>query len=104
MATVDGPNPAAESAEAEPAGDAAVSRGRRVAIGCFTAILGAVSGGMIAVLVSKFVAFVTRAPSCAGIPTCNWITYWLVGAVVGAVSLSALAVWALSRPKRADTQ
>lgn len=81
-----------------------VSRGRRVVIGCFTAILGAVSGGMIAVLVSKFVAFLTRAPSCAGIPTCNWITYWAVGAVVGGVSLSALAVWALSKPKRVDPQ
>lgn len=99
MATVNGQEPAAEPAE-----DAGVSRGRRVAIGCFTAILGAVSGGMIAVLVSKFVAFLTRAPSCPGIPTCNWITYWLIGAVVGGVSLSALAVWALSKPKRTDSQ
>lgn len=81
-----------------------VSRGRRIFIGCFTAILGALSGGMIAVLISKFVAFVTRAPACAGIPTCNWYIYWAVGAVVGAGSLSALTVWALSKPKRPETQ
>ena len=93
-----------ESTAAEPTADSGVSGGRRVAIGCFTAILGAVSGGMIAVLVSKFVGFLTRAPSCAGLPTCNWITYWVVGAVVGGVSLSALALWALSKPKRVDSQ
>lgn len=65
-------------------------------------MLGVVSGGMIAVLVSKFVAFVTRAPSCPGIPTCNWYVYWAVGAVVGGVSLSWLAVWTLGKPKRPD--
>jgi hypothetical protein len=58
------------------------------------------SGGMIAVLVSKLVAFLTRAPSCPGIPTCNWYIYWVVGAALGAVSLSALTVRALSKPKK----
>ncbi|MDA1080458.1 MAG: hypothetical protein O2973_02090 [Gemmatimonadetes bacterium] len=82
---------------------AAVPRSRRVAIGCFTAVLGVMSGGMIAVLISKFVAFVTRAPSCAGIPTCNWHIYWLVGAAVGGISLSWLAVWTLGKPKRSDS-
>lgn len=84
-----------------PGGDASVtvSRGRRVAIGCFTAILGCLSGGMVAVLVSKFVAFVTRAPSCPGIPTCDWYVYWLTGALIGGISLPVLVVRALGRPK-----
>jgi hypothetical protein len=80
------------------------STGRKFAIGCLTAIFGALSGGMFAVLVSKLVAFMTKAPTCTGIPTCNWYLYWAVGAVVGAVSLSALSVWAVSKPKRTDTK
>jgi hypothetical protein len=81
-----------------------VPTSRKVMIGCTTAFLGAVSGGMIAVLVSKFVAFITRAPSCPGIPTCNWYIYWAAGAVVGAVSLSWLTVRALSKPKQPTHQ
>jgi hypothetical protein len=79
-----------------------VSRGRKVGIGCVTFFLGALSGGMIAVLISKLVAFLTRAPSCPGIPTCNWYIYWVIGALLGAVSLSALTVYALSKPKKID--
>ena len=86
-----------------PEQGSAVPRSWRVAIGCFTAVLGALSGGMVAVLVSKFVAFLTRAPSCPGIPTCNWYVYWAVGAVAGGISLSWLAVWALGKPKRPDS-
>jgi hypothetical protein len=90
------------TAPAEDAPVAKVSGGRKFAIGCLTAVFGALSGGMFAVLVSKLVAFMTRAPSCTGIPTCNWYLYWAVGAVVGAVSLSALSVWAVSKPKKID--
>ena len=80
----------------------AISRGRRVALGCFTAILGGLSGGMVAVLVSMFVGYLMRAESCPGIPTCNWYVYWLVGALVGGVSLPALVLWAVGRPKRTN--
>jgi hypothetical protein len=75
---------------------------RLVAVGCFTAFLGVVSGGMIAVLVSKFVAFVTRAPACTGIPTCDWYLYWAAGAVIGGITLPWLAVRALRRSGSAD--
>jgi hypothetical protein len=78
------------------------STGRRVVIGCFTAILGCLSGGMVAVLVAKFVAFVTRAQSCPGIPTCDWYVYWAVGALVGGTTLPLLVVWALGRPKQTN--
>jgi hypothetical protein len=39
-----------------------------VGIGCFMAWIGGMSGAMIAVLVSKFVAFLTRAPSVTAFP------------------------------------
>ena len=83
-------------------GQGGVATSRKVALGCVTAVLGGISGGMIAVLVSKLVAFMTRAPSCPGIPTCNWYIYWAAGAVVGALSLSALTVRALSKPRKTD--
>jgi|SRR5579862_9455697 len=75
-----------------------VSRGRRVAIGCFTAWLGFCSGAMVAALLSKMVAFVTRATPCSGIPSCNWYIYAMVGGGVGAVSLPFIVLWRLGRP------
>ncbi len=71
----------------------------KFAIGCFMLPVGAVSGAMIAVLVSKIVAFFTKAPSCPDIPTCNWHVYAGVGALLGALSLPALVLRRLmSRP------
>ena len=71
---------------------------RRVAIGCFTAWLGLVSGAMVAALLSKMVAYLARAPDCAGIPSCNWYIYALIGGGVGAVSLPILVLWKLGKP------
>jgi len=77
------------------AGTAPAGTARVVGIGCFMAIVGFFSGGMIGVLLSKLVAFLTRAPSCDGIPTCNWYIYMFVGGVIGALTLSWLVVSAL---------
>lgn len=79
----------------EPTGVDKASVARVVGIGCFMAVVGFFSGGMIAVLLSKFVAFLTRAPRCDGIPTCNWYIYMFVGGAIGAISLSWLVVSAL---------
>ena len=70
---------------------------RHVAIGCFMLWIGAFSGGMVGVLVSKGVAFFTKAPRCDGIPTCDWYIYAGVGAAIGALSLPWLVVSALRR-------
>lgn len=83
------------------AGDVA-PMGRRVAVGCVMTVIGAISGGMVAVLVSKLVAILTRAPSCPDIPTCDWYVYWGVGALLGGVSLPALVLRAMNRPKQAS--
>ena len=93
MSHADGP------ASSEAAG--VITGPRRVAIGCFTTMLGFFSGAMIAVLVSAIVAYVTRAPTCPDVPTCNWYVYAGIGGLLGAVSLPALVIWAISRPKQA---
>ena len=82
--------------------DGVPPRGRRVAIGCLTTFLGVLSGGMVAVLISKFVAFLTRAAACEGIPTCDWYVYWAVGAAIGGITLPWLVLRALNRPKPAE--
>lgn len=64
-------------------------------VGCVTAFAGAISGGMMGVALSMVVAKVTRAPACAGIPSCNWYVYAFVVALIGAVTLPALALWRL---------
>jgi len=86
----------------EPDTPIAPARTRVAAIGCFMAVIGAFSGGMIAVLISMGVAKLTRAPACDGIPTCNWHYYWGAGALLGLVSLPWLVVSALLRPPAKD--
>ena len=77
---------------------------RVVAIGCFMAWIGGFSGAMIGVLVSKMVAWLSRAPRCDGIPTCDWYIYMLIGGALGALTLPWLVVSALrSAPPPSDT-
>ena len=76
---------------------------RQVGIGCFMAVIGFFSGGMIGVLVSKAVAFFTKAPKCDGIPTCDWYIYMLVGGAIGALTLPWLVVSALRSAPPAKT-
>ncbi len=73
------------------------SLARTVGIGCFSAWIGGISGAMIAVLLGVFVAYLTRAPRCDGIPTCDWYIYAAVGAGLGVLTLPWLVVSALRR-------
>jgi hypothetical protein len=77
----------------------AISFGRRFGVGCFTFFVGAWSGAMVGVLVGKALEGARRAPSCEGLPTCNWYVYAGVGAAIGALSLPLLVLWRLRRPK-----
>jgi hypothetical protein len=74
------------------------SLGRKVAIGCFMSWLGLASGAMVAALLSKFAAFLLRAPDCDGIPSCNWYVWAGIGGLIGAVTLPVLVLWAMHRP------
>ena len=88
-------DPGAEARSGNGTPEAPSSSARVVGIGCFMAVVGFFSVGMIAVLISKLVAFLTRAPRCDGIPTCNWYIYMFVGGAIGALTLSWLVVSAL---------
>ena len=78
-------------------GDAGSRRARNLGVGCFTAFMGFWSGGMFAVLLSKIVAAATRAPSCTGIPSCDWAAYFFAGALIGALTLPTLVLLRLRR-------
>ena len=74
---------------------------RNIGVGCFTTFIGTWSGAMVAVLVGKVVESVRGAPSCEGVPMCNWNVYAAVGALIGATTLPLLV---LTRLRRRDVR
>ena len=74
---------------------------RNIGVGCFTAFAGFFSGGMVAVLIGRIVEGMRGAQSCEGLPICNWGTYAVTGALIGAISLPLLA---LTRLRRRDVR
>jgi hypothetical protein len=68
---------------------------RRGCIGCLTVVLGFFSGAMVAILVGVVVRYVTNAPTCPGVPICDWNQYAAVGGVLGLVTLPILTFWRL---------
>jgi len=76
---------------------------RQVAIGCFAAWIGGLSGAMVAVLIGKVVAYAIKAPTCQGIPTCDWYIYAGVGGLIGCLTLPWLIVSALRQNAPAPT-
>ena len=72
---------------------------RNVGVGCLTTMAGFFSGGMIAVLIAKFVGSVQGCKPPEGLPACNWWVYAGIGAVVGALTLPVLALRRLSRSR-----
>jgi hypothetical protein len=75
---------------------------RNIGVGCITAMAGFFSGGMIAVLVAKFVGSVQGCKPPEGLPACNWWVYAGIGAVAGALTLPVLALRRLSRPRPSE--
>ena len=73
--------------------------GRRLGVGCFTLVMGGVSGGIVAVLFGMAYAFLTRQPRCPDVPLCDWPTWWKWGALFGAITLPILVLSRLGRPK-----
>jgi hypothetical protein len=82
-----------------------LSRGEVIAqnigVGCITTFAGFFSGGMVGVLVAKFVGSVQGCKAAEGLPACNWWVYAAVGAVLGALTLPVLALSRLNRRKPA---
>ena len=84
---------------AEPAPDREGIVARNIGVGCVTTVAGFFSGGMIAVLVGKFVGSTQGCRPPEGLPACNWWVYAGIGAVLGAVTLPVVALRRLSRPR-----
>jgi hypothetical protein len=72
---------------------------RNLGVGCITTFAGFFSGGMVAVLIAKFVGSMRGCRPVEGLPACNWWVYAGVGAVLGALTLPALALRRLNRRK-----
>jgi hypothetical protein len=72
---------------------------RNIGVGCVTLVAGFFSGGMIAVLVGKFVGSMQGCKPPEGLPACNWWVYAGIGAIVGALTLPVLALRRLSRAR-----
>ena len=70
---------------------------RNVAVGCVTTFAGFFSGGMIAVMVGKFVGSMQGCKPPEGLPACNWWVYAGIGAVIGALTLPVLVLARLNR-------
>ena len=79
-----------------PASDREGIVARNIGVGCVTAVAGFFSGGMIAVLVGKFVGSMQGCKPPEGLPACNWWVYAGIGAVIGALTLPVLALRRLS--------
>jgi hypothetical protein len=73
---------------------------RNIGVGCLTTMAGFFSGGMIAVLIGKFVGSARGCRPPEGLPACDWWVYAAIGALIGAVTLPFLALRRLNR--RAD--
>ena len=88
----DGGQPSREASDAQP---------HYFGIGCFTVIAGFAGGGMIGVLIAKIAGAAQRCPSESetGAP-CNWFTFAVFGALVGAVLLPILAISSVRRARR----
>lgn len=75
-----------------------LTRARNIGVGCFTAFAGLWSGGMVGVLIAKFI--VGPARNCVppeGLPACDWYWYAAGGMIVGATTLPVLALRRLRR-------
>ncbi|MGQ0537746.1 MAG: hypothetical protein ACT4R6_02270 [Gemmatimonadaceae bacterium] len=83
------------AADGRPAGDDAGAR--RLGLGCFAAFVGFWSGGMIGVLLAKFVGGVQRCTPPKGLPACDWYYYALGGMLLGAVTLPVLVLKRLQK-------
>jgi hypothetical protein len=72
-------------------------------VGCLTAVVGLVAGGMIAVLIAKFVGAATRCmpDPDTGAP-CDWSVYWTWGARIGVILVPTIVLWRMRKVRAAS--
>lgn len=72
-----------------------------VGVGCLTAVIGLIGGGMIAVLVAKIVGAIRGCtPDQETGAPCGWSTYWTWGAWAGLLLFPTLVLWRMRRAER----
>jgi hypothetical protein len=72
---------------------------RNVGVGCVTTVAGFFGGGIIAVFIGKVVGSVQGCKPPEGLPACNWWVYAGIGAVLGALTLPAVALIRLNHAR-----
>jgi len=87
--------------DGNPSREASDERPHYFGIGCFTVVAGFAGGGMIGVLIAKIAGAAQRCAVEAetGAP-CNWFTFAVFGAVIGAVLLPILAISSVRRARK----
>lgn len=73
---------------------------RNIGVGCFTTFVGLWSGGMIGVLIGKFIGSARNCAPPEGLPACDWHWYAAGGMIVGATTLPVLVLRRLRRRDR----
>ena len=85
-----------------PAGDPSESNVVRYGcVGCLTLVAGTFSGGMIAVLIAKFVGSMRNCQPAPDLPACDWHVYAAVGMLIGAVLLPAIVIRQIRKGEKA---
>ena len=71
-------------------------------VGCLTAVSGMMAFGVLAVLVAKVVGWSSGcAPDADTGAPCNWLTYWLRGAVIGIIVVPTFVIWRIRKARSA---
>ena len=77
---------------------APTTRWEYLGVGCFSTFVGFAGGGMIAVLISKIIGAAVRCtPDKETGAPCNWFTYAVYGALIGAVLVPTISIWFFRR-------
>ena len=75
-----------------------------VGVGCLTAVIGLVGGGMIAVLIGKIVGGIRGCtPDQETGAPCGWSMYWRWGAWAGLLLFPTVVLWRMRRAEKRQT-
>jgi hypothetical protein len=71
-------------------------------VGCLTAVSGMMAFGVIAVLLAKAVGWASHcAPDADTGAPCDWLTYWLRGAILGMIIVPTFVIWRMRKARSA---
>jgi hypothetical protein len=74
-----------------------------VGVGCLTGISGMMAFGVIAVLLAKTVGWMhSCSPDAETGAPCDWLTYWLRGAVIGVILVPTIVIWRMRKVRAAS--